>query len=302
MALMWSRRGNPWPLRAIVIFVCITAAQAWSEQAHAISQSQATDATTSATRAAPDANASASRSGADAASSASRAARKPGDISTTLYDLAQGPVLRLCLLVAFLGILYRILQYRRLTRKTPVRGRYFSPAVAASTVAPLRRAPQPRLMSHPAMRTVSLSFHILLFLVPLLLPAHTMLLSRSLHASLPAIPAPLADWLTVVLVALGAFFLVRRIAVPRVRILSTTYDYVVLLLVLAPFVTGLMAYHHVSSSPWLMVAHVASGDALLLAIPFTKLGHMPFLVFSRFFVSGEYSWRRQGKRAWGKSA
>jgi len=149
------------------------------------------------------------------------------------------------------------------------------------------------------MRTVSLTFHILLFLVPLLLPAHNMLLHRSLHVSLPTIPSPVADWLTVVLIGLGGFFLVRRLVVPRVRMLSTVYDYLILLLVLAPFVTGLMAYHHVSSSRWLMVAHVASGDLLLLALPFTKLGHMPFLVFSRFFVSGEYGWR-SGKRAWGR--
>jgi nitrate reductase gamma subunit len=148
------------------------------------------------------------------------------------------------------------------------------------------------------MRTVSLAFHILLFLVPLLLPAHNMILHRSIHASLPAIPAPLADWLTIVLIALGAFFLVRRLVSPRVRVLSTAHDYLILLLVLTPFVTGLMAYHHFISSPWLMVIHIASADALFLLLPFTKLGHMPFLIFSRFFVTGEYAWI-PGRRAWG---
>jgi nitrate reductase gamma subunit len=148
------------------------------------------------------------------------------------------------------------------------------------------------------MRTVSLAFHVLLFLVPLLLPAHNMILHRSIHASLPAIPAPLADWLTIVLIALGAFFLVRRLVSPRVRVLSTAHDYLILLLVLTPFVTGLMAYHHVFSSPWLMITHIASADALFLLLPFTKLGHMPFLVFSRLFISGEYAWM-PGRRAWG---
>jgi nitrate reductase gamma subunit len=151
------------------------------------------------------------------------------------------------------------------------------------------------------MRTISLTFHMLLVLVPLLLPAHNMILRRSLHASLPAIPSPLADWLTIILIAIGGFFLVRRLAFPRVRALSTAYDYAILLLVLAPFITGLMAYHHVTSSQWLMVAHVASADVLFLAIPFTKLGHMPFMIFSRFFVSGEYTWR-PARRAWGRGS
>jgi len=94
---------------------------------------------------------------------------------------------------------------------------------------------------------------------------------------------------------------VRRLVFPRVRVLSTVQDYAILLLVLVPFVTGLMAYHHVTSSPWLMVAHVASADALFLAIPLTKLGHMPFIIFSRFFVSSEYG-LGPARRGWGRGS
>ncbi|MGA2614008.1 MAG: hypothetical protein ABSG38_11215 [Spirochaetia bacterium] len=299
MALRVHRKGNPWPLRVIAILVLVTAARAWTEQADAGSSASRAPADATPSAAAPDAASSASRSVTDATTSASRASRAPVDTSVVLYDFAQGPALRFCLLAAALGILYRIWQFGRLTRT--MRGRY-SPQPRQRVFVPARRSPRQRgSIPHPVMRTASLAFHVLLFLVPLLLPAHNMILHRSLHVSLPAIPAPLADRLTAVLVVLGAFFLARRIAVPRVRVLSTAYDYLVLLLVLAPFVTGLMAYHHVSSSRWLMIAHVASGDALLGAIPFTKLGHMPFLVFSRFFVSGEYSWK-PGRRAWGRGA
>jgi len=249
-----------------------------------------TDATTSASRAAS----------ADATSSATKSPGPHRAITSVLYDAAQGPALRLCLLAAGLGILYRAWQFRRLTRalhRQPFARSAASRAARVPSAREVRRA----ATSHPVMKTASFSFHLFLFLVPLLLPAHNLILHRSLHVSLPSIPSPIADWLTMVVVALGAFFLARRILVPRVRVLSTAYDYAVLLLVLGPFVTGLMAYHHVSSSPWLMIAHVASADLLLLAVPFTKLGHMPFLIFSRFFVSGEYAWR-QGRRAWGGSA
>jgi nitrate reductase gamma subunit len=282
------------PLAAVmVLLLSMTTASAWSQQA---------DATTSASRSSAEAVSSASRStAADATTSASRSPGAPRKITSVLYDAGQGPVLRLSLLAAALGILYRIWQFRRLTRTLRKRPSFAVAATAATAATVAHGRTRRGVVTHPLMRTVSLSFHVLLFVVPLFLPAHTMIVGRSLHASLPSLPSPVADWLTIVLVCLGGFFLARRLFVPRVRVLSTIYDYAILLLVLGPFLTGLMAYHHVSSSPWLMIAHVASGDLLLAAIPFTKLGHMPFLLFSRLFVSGEYAWR-PGKRAWGGGA
>jgi nitrate reductase gamma subunit len=291
----FARFSKEKPLGVMLLFLFLTAASAWPQQ---------TDATTSASRTNADGATSASRTTtADATTSASRSPGASRDITTVLYDAGQGPILRLCLLTAALGILYRIWQFRRLTRTLRRRPSFAAISAAAVGAAGTsgRRSPRPGTISHPVMRTASLSFHVLLFLVPLLLPAHNMILHRSLHASLPTIPSAMADWLTMVLVGVGGFFLARRLFVPRVRVLSTMYDYVILLLVLAPFLTGLMAYHHLSSSPWLMISHVASGDLLLAAIPFTKLGHMPFLLFSRFFVSGEYAWR-SGRRAWGSGA
>jgi nitrate reductase gamma subunit len=151
--------------------------------------------------------------------------------------------------------------------------------------------------AHPAMGVVSMVFHLGLFLIPLLLPAHNILLDRSLHVGLPTLPGPLADTLTLGLLALGAFFLLRRIFFPRVRALSTLRDYLVLLLVAAPFATAYMAYHHWLDYRTVLVTHMIVGEILIGAIPFTKLGHMPFLIFARFFMSSEYAWR-PGNRRW----
>ena len=315
-------RSGLWLPGALAIVICITPALSWAEQADATTSASRTTAEapkegpTSASRATVDATTSASRAeheapgaGTAATGSASRAPRTQRELSGTLYNFAAGPALRFCLLAAALGILYRLRQFIRLTRRRPAR-RPLSPRPTVAASPPARRSLRsilfvgpagPKSLSHPTVRTVSLIFHGLLFLVPLLLPAHNMILYHSIHARLPAIPAQLADWLTIILVLLGGFFLVRRLAVPRVRVLSTLYDYLILVLVLAPFVTGLMLYHHVSSSRWLMIGHIVAGDAVLLAIPFTKLGHMPFLLFSRFSASGEYAWK-PARRAWGRGA
>ena len=92
------------------------------------------------------------------------------------------------------------------------------------------------------------------------------------------------------------FFLARRILVPRVRILSTLADYLILLLVAAPFVTAYAAHHQWLDYHTLLVAHTIAGEALIAAIPFTKLGHMPFLIFSRFFTASEYSLKTASRR------
>jgi nitrate reductase gamma subunit len=102
--------------------------------------------------------------------------------------------------------------------------------------------------------------------------------------------------MTLVFLAIGGFFLVRRVLVPRVRMLSTLADYLILLLVAAPFITAYAAHHRWFDYHTLLVAHTIFGEALIAAIPFTKLGHMPFLIFSRFFTASEYSLKTASRR------
>jgi nitrate reductase gamma subunit len=229
------------------------------------------------------------------------------------YDLALGPLFILAWGLFAAGFAWRIILFRAMTR----------PAHAAPVPRPARGAPAgedfaflTRGMSrsakiafrftrwvrrtvfpvHPVMGVMSLVFHIGLFLVPLLLPAHTLIFSRSAHVSLPSLPGPFMDKLTLVLLAIGGFFLLRRLFFPRVRALSTLRDYLVLLLVAAPLLTAYAAYHQWLNYRTMLVIHMLVGDTVIAAIPFTKLGHMPFLIYTRFFVSSEYSLRPGGRR------
>ena len=95
---------------------------------------------------------------------------------------------------------------------------------------------------------------------------------------------------------IGVFFLCRRIFFPRVRALSTVRDYLVLLLVAAPFFTAYAAHHQWLDYRTVLNTHMLVGEVVIALIPFTKLGHMPFLLFSRFFASGEYSWKPADRR------
>jgi nitrate reductase gamma subunit len=255
--------------------------------------------------------------GTDAVSAASAAGARAsrGPAALDLAGILMGPAFILAWILFVLGCACRVAQFMSLTRRArhaPAASVPFTdPGPAAADREFLLRG-EPwlgRLLSryrmwrrgtvfgsHPVMARVSLLFHVLLFLVPLLLPAHTSLLSRALGARLPVLPTPLLDLLTLVFLVIGGFFLARRILVPRVRILSTLGDYLILLLVAAPFLTAYAAHHRWLDYHALLIAHMLVGEALIAAIPFTKLGHMPFLIFSRFFTASEYSLKTAGRR------
>ncbi len=282
------------------------ATSAASEQS-AAPAAQAQDATSSAS-AAQDATSSASQGDHAAKTPTTKAT---GLARFDLFGLLRGPLFIAAWVIFALGFAWRIFQFRRMTSR-------IGPAPITKPVATAqdtefltqgmtgvgrfvyqvrRRVKRTVFGTNPVMGVVSLVFHLLLVLVPLLLPAHAILFRLSFHWNLPTLPEPLLDRATLVVLGIGVFFLGRRIFFPRVRALSTVRDYLVLLLVAAPFFTGYAAYHHWLNYRAMLYAHMLIGEVLIALIPFTKLGHMPFLIFSRFFASGEYSWK-PGNRRW----
>ena len=229
----------------------------------------------------------------------------------------EGPLFILAWVLFAAGFAWRMLRFALLTRNThgaplPAAARPVAAPSESADLAFLTRGMSPvgRLVfrvrrwlrrtvfaSSPVMGVASLVFHFALFLVPLLLPAHNILFSQTFRFSLPTFPEPLMDKLTLGLLAIGAFFLLRRIFFPRVRALTTVRDYLIILLVAAPFVTAYLAYHQWLDYRTVLVIHMIVGEIVIAAIPFTKLGHMPFFIFSRFFISAEYSWK-PGNRRW----
>jgi nitrate reductase gamma subunit len=115
--------------------------------------------------------------------------------------------------------------------------------------------------------------------------------------SIFTLPEAAIDWLTVAFMAGCLFFLVRRLAAAEVRALTKPVDYLILALVAAPFVTAYLAYHQFFAYRTVLLVHMIVGEIAIMAVPFTKLGHMPFLLFARFFVRGEYA-LRPGNRRW----
>jgi nitrate reductase gamma subunit len=149
----------------------------------------------------------------------------------------------------------------------------------------------------PIMTVMTSVFHICLFLTPVFLLGHNILLDQACGVSLWSLPEPVTDVLTVVVLVCVAFFLGRRLFLSRVRAITTAYDYLVLLITVAPFLTGYFAYHQWFHYDTVIILHILTGAIMLITIPFTKLGHMLFFFLYRFLIGSEYSFVR-GARAW----
>ena len=75
--------------------------------------------------------------------------------------------------------------------------------------------------------------------------AHNMFLKEKIGFSLFTLNPTLADIFTWAVVVSAVLFALRRVALPEVRILTTAYDYFILFISAAPFITGLIARYQV---------------------------------------------------------
>ena len=153
------------------------------------------------------------------------------------------------------------------------------------------------LRLQPVFSLVFFVFHVCLLGVPLFLLAHNMLWEEAFGLGLWSMPDVWADSLTVILIGCVIFLFVRRLVRPEVRILTTLWDYTLLVLTTLPFVTGFLAYHQWGPYDVMLLLHVIFAEILLIIIPFSKLGHIILFFFTRAFIGVEMGGRR-GARSW----
>lgn len=140
----------------------------------------------------------------------------------------------------------------------------------------------------PLFTAISFGFHACVVLTPLLAMGHAALWQESWGIHWWSLPPALIDVMTGMVIVGGAVFLLRRIAYPEVRRITSWKDVLILLLVISPFVTGFVAHHQWLHHDAVMVLHILSGVAWLIAIPFTRLSHMLWFLFTRAYMGSEF--------------
>jgi nitrate reductase gamma subunit len=147
----------------------------------------------------------------------------------------------------------------------------------------------------PVFTVMSFLFHICLLLTPIFLLGHVMLFEQSWGISWWTLPDGLANVMTFLVVIAVTVFALRRLAHPVVRFVTKTSDWVLLVIVAAPFVTGLLAYYQVFDYRTVMILHMWSGALWLMVIPFTRIVHMIFFPLTRAYMGSEFGHVRSAR-------
>ncbi len=214
-----------------------------------------------------------------------------------LYRLATGPLAWAAFIIFIGGSLFRLIHLMALVhRKEKFIYAYMSLKFSLRSIihwlAPFATV---NWRLHPWLTIVTFAFHICLVVTPVFLLAHVVLWDEAWSVSWWALPDWLAVIMSVIVMAGCVFFFVRRLVTPEVAYVTSASDYAILALVAAPFVTGLIAYFQWFDVRLFTLLHVLSGEAMLVAIPLTRISHMLFAPLTRAYMGSEFGAIRHAK-------
>ena len=205
-------------------------------------------------------------------------------------NFIMGPMVWISFLIFFVGVIFRLYRMFQLINKTEkfiftyMSLKYSLRSIFAWLTPFLPRSTR----QSPVFWSVSYIFHLLLFIAPIFLLSHITLLEESMQWSWFAFSDSVADIMTIIVIAALIFFIIRRFVVPEVKFLTGISDFVFILIVALPFVTGFLAYHQFFAYKYMVIAHVLSGELMLILIPFTRFFHMFMAPFTRAYIGSEF--------------
>ena len=217
-----------------------------------------------------------------------------------MYEFVTGPLVWLSFAIFFVGLIVRTVRYIKgldwkLDRVTySVNTSYGVRGAVRSILFWLFPYGTHSWRNNPWFTLWVFLMHIGLLITPIFLVGHNVLMRERLGISLWTMPDGLADVLTIAVFVSVIFLALRRIALPEVRLMTTAYDYLLLVIAVAPFVTGFIAFDGAADDRFWIIAHVLRGEILLVAIPLTKLSHFMLFFLSRAQLGMHYGIKRGG--------
>ncbi|MFH1673838.1 MAG: TmcC family electron transfer complex membrane anchor subunit [Pseudomonadota bacterium] len=205
-----------------------------------------------------------------------------------MYELVRGPLAWAAFIIFIAGSLYRIIYMLAGAKKEkvvfPHMSLKHSLASLVHWVIPFNNQ---YMKQRPVFTAVSFAFHICLVVTPIFLLAHIILWDESWNISWWSMSDTIADYMTIIVIAGCIFFLYRRLTDPVVKNVTDGSDYLLLAITALPFITGFIAYHQWFDYKTMLIIHILAGEIMLIAIPFTRLSHMLFFVFTRAYFGSE---------------
>jgi len=188
-------------------------------------------------------------------------------------SLVEGPFLCMVFITFTIGILTRfaffLLAITKGNSDTHFGWSYVLATLGRSFL-PFHRA----VTKRPLYAILRYIFHLCLIVVPIWFSGHIFLWEESRFGwSWRALPDAWVDWMTLVVLGLSAYFLIRHMILRDVRLNSSPWDYLLIVVTVLSFMTGYFSTHgNLDSIPLLgdnmQTIHVLSGEAMLVLAVF----------------------------------
>lgn len=186
------------------------------------------------------------------------------------YSIVEGPLLWIVSLVFLAGLLIRLSFFLGAiitsNSRSEVKGQIDTVSTLGRFFLPLHKASRKK----PFYTTLRYIFHGCLFVVPIWLSGHIVLWSESrFEWDWAALPDAWADWMTLILLALAAYFLVRRFILKDLRQSASSLDILLIIITALPFLSGYFLTHGTLESiaflgDNMVIIHMLSGELMIL--------------------------------------
>ena len=203
----------------------------------------------------------------------------------TLLEFARGPGLQWSLIILVLGIVWRALGALMISaRKDLAKAR--EPGGLKKGLGAIMSRSLPAEAFEKRIRFqhfTGYAWHIALFITVLFFGPHILFFESILGFRWPNLPNGVVLFSGAVAIAILIALLIRRATNPVMKLISNFDDYFSVIVVLAPLVTGILAFAHIGARYETMLAvHLLSVEAMFVWFPFGKLMHTAMTFPSRY--------------------
>ncbi len=210
-----------------------------------------------------------------------------------VLSFVTGPLFSFCMAVALLGLIrlasIAVIDISRSMekagdRKIPWKDIFLE---TASWLIPIKRI----FVTRRFFSAVSFMFHVTLLATIVLHQDHILIVKKTFGISWPFIDRYIIHVLTVLCI-LCAFLLISFRLIKRSgRTLSDGMDYFIILLILVALISGLVASKAINpfSHGTMLIIHALCGNAILLLIPFSRLGHC--VLYPVLWTASAIAWK-----------
>lgn len=143
----------------------------------------------------------------------------------------------------------------------------------------------------PVMTAAALVFHTCFLILPLFLNAHVVLINSVWDINWISLSSEFSMVMTLLAIFSCSIFMIRRLCIRRIRALTRSRDYWMLLIVSLPLLSGFLTHHHFAWYSFWLIIHIISGE-VLVALVFLRAGLFASEYIQKRWIKKNYWWTR----------